>query len=605
MDFLPTSKKEMDELGWDAPDVILFTGDAYIDHPAFGAAVVGRVLEAVGLHVAVVPQPNWQDDLRDFRKFGRPRLFFAVTSGNMDSMVNHYTANKRRRSDDAYTPGGQCGKRPDRALTVYGRILKELYPDVPLVVGGIEASMRRLTHYDYWNDMLMPSVLADCGADLLFYGMAEKSLAMFAQLAMQGVAPQSLRNIPQTAFLIPAGIPYATDRSWTDAELHPHEACLRDKRKFAENFVRIETESNRMAAAKLIQRIGGQMVVVNPPWPPLTESEMDRFHAYPFTRLPHPRYRTKGAIPAYGMIRHSVTAHRGCFGGCAFCAISAHQGKFIASRSPESVMQEVDAVTRMPDFRGTLTDIGGPSANMYRMQGRRPEQCRKCGRPSCIFPAVCANMNTDHALLSELYRRARQHPAVKNVFIGSGIRYDLPMHPSGNADIDRHNADYLRELITRHTSGRLKVAPEHTSARVLSLMRKPAFALFQKFRQIFMKIAADAGLNLQIIPYFISSHPGCTNEDMAELAAETKAMNFHLEQVQDFTPTPMTLSAVMFYTGLDPYTMTKIHVARTAAEKLGQRKYFFWYKKEEQPQIRAELARLKRPDLLQKLFGKH
>ncbi|MEN6454327.1 MAG: YgiQ family radical SAM protein [Prolixibacteraceae bacterium] len=602
-DWLPTTSKEVEERGWDELDVILFTGDAYVDHPSFGAAVIGRVLEAEGLRVAVVPQPNWQDDLRDFKKLGVPRLFFAVTSGNMDSMVNHYTANKRRRSADAYTSGGQTDKRPDYALTVYCRILKKLYPEVPLIAGGIEASLRRVTHYDYWSDELRPSVLKDCQADLIFYGMGEKSLIDFTRLVQRGVDPLGLTNIPQTAFLRALNQEYSTQKKWNTIELYSHEDCLQDKKKFAKNFMHIEEESNKAEANKIIQRIGDQQVVVNPPWPPLSEKEIDHFHDYPFTRLPHPRYRNKGSIPAYEMIRHSINTHRGCFGGCTFCTISAHQGKFIASRSQKSILKEVEQVTQMPDFKGYISDLGGPSANMYQMKGIHEEICLKCKRPSCIFPNVCKNLNTDHQPMLDLYREVRRNPKVKKAFIGSGIRYDMILNRTSDEQVNKNNMTYLREVIKFHVSGRLKVAPEHTSDQVLNVMRKPSFSLFYKLNKVFREINKQEGLNQQLIPYFISSHPGCRNEDMANLAAETKKLDFKLEQVQDFTPTPMTLATVIYYTGFHPYTMEEIFTAKSKKEKLSQRKYFFWYKREYQQQIKEELTRLNRKDLLNEILG--
>jgi uncharacterized radical SAM protein YgiQ len=604
VNWLPTSKKEVEERGWNKPDVILFTGDAYVDHPSFGAAVIGRVLEAEGLRVAIVPQPNWQDDLRDFKKLGVPRLFFAVTAGNMDSMVNHYTANKRKRSADAYTPGGQTDKRPDYALTVYCRILKQLYPEVPLIAGGIEASLRRVTHYDYWKDELRPSVLKDCRADLLFYGMGEKSLTEYARLVQKGVDPRKLTTIPQTAFLVSSGEEYASQKKWNTVELYSHEECLQDKKKFAKNFMHIEEESNKAEANKIIQRIGDRMVVVNPPWPPLTEKEIDRFHDYPFTRLPHPRYRNKGTIPAYEMIRHSINIHRGCFGGCTFCTISAHQGKFIASRSRKSILKEVEQVTQMPGFKGYISDLGGPSANMYQMKGIHEEICLKCKRSSCIFPTVCKNLNTDHQPMLDLYREVRKHPKVKKAFIGSGIRYDMILNKTNDEQVNKNNMNYLREVIKYHVSGRLKVAPEHTSDEVLRIMRKPSFSLFYKLNKVFQEINRQEGLNQQLVPYFISSHPGCRNEDMANLAAETKKLDFKLEQVQDFTPTPMTLATVIFYTGFHPYTMEEVFTAKTKKEKLSQHKYFFWYKREYQQQIREELLRLNRKDLLTKILDR-
>jgi uncharacterized radical SAM protein YgiQ len=600
---LPTTNKEVELKGWDSLDVILFTGDAYVDHPSFGVAVIGRILEAEGLRVAIVPQPNWQDDLRDFRKLGKPNLYFAVTGGNMDSMVNHYTANKRRRSNDAYTPGGRQGQRPDYATTVYCNILKNLYPEVPLIIGGIEASLRRVTHYDYWSDRLKPSILVDSKADMLFYGMGEKSILEYTRLIQRGIDPKKLTNIPQTAFLTEKDAQQLTNKKWSSIRLYSYEECLEDKKKYAKNFMHIEEESNKVEANVLIQEIGDQQVIVNPPWPPLEEKEIDRFYDLPFTRLPHPRYKNKEEIPAYNMIRHSVNIHRGCFGGCTFCTISAHQGKFIASRSEESVMKEIDKLVLMPDFKGYISDLGGPSANMYKMKGIHEEICRKCKRPSCVFPDVCKNLNIDHKPMLDLYRKVRQHPDVKKAFIGSGIRYDMILKETSDPKVNKNNMEYLREVIKYHVSGRLKVAPEHTSDQVLDLMRKPSFKLFYKLNKVFQEINKEEGLNQQLIPYFISSHPGCENVDMANLAVETKKLDFKLEQVQDFTPTPMTLATVIYYTGYHPYTMQKVFTAKSQKEKLAQRKYFFWYQREYHQEIKNELTRLNRKDLLDGLFS--
>lgn len=601
-EWLPASVKELKERGWSQPDVILFSGDAYVDHPAFGTAVIGRVLEAEGLKVAIVPQPNWRDDLRDFRKLGPPRLFFGVTAGNMDSMVNHYTAGGRKRSDDAYTPGGRAGQRPDYAVKVYSRIVRKLFPEVPLVIGGIEASLRRLTHYDYWSDKLMPSILLDSGADLLFYGMAERSMVDFARLLDRGVPAGNLTTIPQTAFLVPAEQNYATLKAWDQWELFSHEECLADRKKFALNFRHIEEESNKGNARKLIQKTGNARVVVNPPWPVLKDGEIDRYYDLPYTRLPHPRYKNKGAIPAFQMIRHSVNIHRGCFGGCAFCTISAHQGKFISSRSERSILEEVEKIRQMPDFKGYLSDLGGPSANMYRMKGIDEAVCGKCKRPSCIYPAICKNLDTSHKPLLELYAKVRNLPGVKKAFVGSGIRYDLILQSRDDQATDRINLQYFRELITHHVSGRLKVAPEHTSEQVLKLMRKPSFCQFEALNREFNRMNTEEKLNQQLIPYFISSHPGSRPEDMAELAVKTKGLHFKLEQVQDFTPTPMTLSTVIYYSGYHPYTLEKVFTPKSPRAKREQRKFFFWYKREYRESIIQELKEMGRYDLIKQLF---
>lgn len=599
-EWLPTSRKEMEMRQWEYVDIVFFTGDAYIDHPSFGAAVLGRVLEAEGYRVAIVPQPNWRDDLRDFRKMGRPRLFFAVTAGAMDSMVNHYTANKRLRSDDAYTPGGRHGMRPDYPTIVYTKILKELYPDVPVVIGGIEASMRRVTHYDYWQDKLLPPILASCPADLLIYGMGERPIVEVARRLAAGGSTDSLCDIPQTATYISDGkAPHPNEE---DVILASHEECLRDKRKQASNFKMVEEESNAYRAHYLWQACGKGVVRINPPYPPMTTEELDAVYDLPYTRMPHPRYKGK-TIPAYEMIRHSVCLHRGCFGGCAFCTISAHQGKFISSRSQASILREVKAVSQMPDFKGYISDLGGPSANMYGMHGEREELCHRCRRASCLFPAVCPNLVTDHRPLTELYRKADSLPGIKKTFVGSGVRYDLILHRHKDPAIADSGREYAEELVARHVSGRLKVAPEHTSDEVLRYMRKPSFELFYSFNTLFGKINRREGLPQQLIPYFISSHPGCTEEAMAELAVATKHLHFHLEQVQDFTPTPMTLATEMYYTGIDPYSGERVYTARTAEQKLNQRKYFFWYKHEYEDDIRRSLIRLHRKDLIKALYG--
>ena len=593
-DWLPTTKKEVELRGWDELDVILFSGDAYVDHPSFGAAVIGRILEAEGLRVAIVPQPNWRDDLRDFKKLGRPRLFFGVSAGCMDSMVNKYTANKRLRSDDAYTPDARPDMRPEYPSIVYTQILKKLYPDVPVILGGIEASMRRLTHYDYWQDRVRPSILVDSGADALTYGMGEKPIVELVKRLNQ---QQSIFDIPQLAYLTKEVIPQEGD-----IILFPHEECLKDKKKQAANFRHIEEESNKYAASRILQTIGKQTVVVNPPYPPLTEAELDCSFDLPYTRLPHPKYKGK-RIPAYDMIKFSVNIHRGCFGGCAFCTISAHQGKFIVSRSKESILKEVKAVMGLPDFKGYLSDLGGPSANMYKMRGNDENICKKCKRPSCIHPKVCPNLNTDHGPLLDIYHAVDSLPGIKKSFIGSGVRYDLLLHQSKDAGTNKNTQEYTRELIARHVSGRLKVAPEHTSERVLNIMRKPPFSQFGEFKKIFDRINREEGLRQQLIPYFISSHPGCKEEDMAELAVITKRLDFHLEQVQDFTPTPMTVATEAWYTGFHPYTLEPVFSAKTQREKLAQRQFFFWYKPEERRNIINELRRIGRQDLIDKLYG--
>ena len=600
-DFLPTTRKEMELRGWEEADVILFSADAYVDHPSFGAAVIGRTLEAAGYRVAIVPQPDWHGDYRDFKKLGRPRLFFGIAPGCMDSMVNKYTANRRLRSEDAYSPDGRHDMRPEYPTIVYSKILRQLYPDVPIVLGGIEASMRRLTHYDYWQDSLRKCILCDSGADIIIYGMGEKPIVELCRQMDDGTSIEQIKDIPQTVYMarkedIPGGI---TD---TDVVLNSHETCLLDKKAQAENFRHIEEESNRMHARRLLQQVDNSFVVVNPPYPPMTTEELDASFDLPYTRVPHPKYKNK-RIPAYEMIKFSVNIHRGCFGGCAFCTISAHQGKFITCRSKESILKEVKQVMAMPDFKGYLSDLGGPSANMYGMAGRNRNVCEKCKRPSCINPQICPNLNTDHRPLLDIYHAVDALPGIKKSFIGSGVRYDLLLHKSKDEEIDKAAAEYTRELICLHVSGRLKVAPEHTCDNVLRLMRKPSFSQFHEFKRIFDRINREEGLNQQIIPYFISSHPGCCEEDMAELAVITKRLDFHLEQVQDFTPTPMTVSTETWYTGYDPYTLQPVFSAKTQKEKLAQRQYFFWYKPEERRNIESSLRRIGRPDLIRELWS--
>ncbi len=592
--FLPITLDEVKRLGWEQVDVVLVTGDAYIDHPAFGTAVIGRTLEAAGYHVAIIPQPNWRDDLRDFRKFGAPRLFFGVTSGAMDSMVNHYTAARRLRHDDAYTPGGEAGFRPDRATYVYSRILKQLYPDVPVIMAGIEASMRRLTHYDYWDNKLFPSILVDTPADLLNYGMGERTTLKIAHLLDEGYGVESLRQLPQVAYCC-KDIEDLKDKDII--ELHSFEECQKSKRCEAENYHIIDRESNKIECATLVQQHSDTYVVVNPPEPPMSTDDIDASFDLPYLRLPHPKYKKRGAIPAFDMIRWSVNTHRGCFGGCSFCTISAHQGKQIASRSERSILAEVERITEDPEFHGTLSDLGGPSANMWHMKGVNPELCKRCSRYSCSMPTMCPNLDSDHKPMMDLMRKVSSHPKVKHLYIGSGIRCDLFQEERNNG-----GWEYFRQVVVHHTSGRLKVAPEHTSSQVLELMRKPSFELFKETKRRFNDICRQAGLRYQLIPYFISSHPGCRLSDMAELAIQMKRMGYRLEQVQDFTPTPMTLSTEMYYTGIDPTTMKPVYVATSPDDKADQRRLFLFYKPELQRDIIASLRRTGNERYISTLF---
>ena len=599
LDWLPITKKETDLRKWDEVDVVIITGDAYVDHPAFGAAVIGRVLEHHGYKVALIPQPNWRDDLRDFKKFGRPRLFFGISAGAMDSMVNHYTANKRLRSNDAYTPGGEAGFRPDYATITYSNILKKLYPDVPVIIGGIEASLRRVTHYDYWDDELKRPILIDSKADLGVYGMGELGIVEIAKALEEGKKIEDITNIPQTFFLKKKS--QKVNSEWSDLRLASHEECLKDKKTYASNFKHVEIESNKKKANRLLQDVGDYTLYINPPYPTMTEDQIDASFDLPYTRLPHPKYAKRGVIPAYEMIRHSVNIHRGCFGGCAFCTISAHQGKFVASRSKASIMKEVKQVTEMEDFKGYISDLGGPSANMYRMKGKDESLCEKCIRPTCIQPNICKNLDTNHHPLIELYKEVDKIPAVKKATIGSGIRYDLFLtneDPSGKLGYD----EYFEQLMKRHVSGRLKVAPEHSSDEVLKLMRKPSFNLFVKLKKKFDKVNEKYRLNQQLIPYFISSHPACTLTDMAELAVKTKELGYKLEQVQDFTPTPMTLATEIYYSGYDPYSLKPIFVAKTKQEKLDQQRFFFWYKPENRQYVKNALRKIGKALWIDKLF---
>lgn len=624
-DWLPCTRKELTLRGWDQPDIVLFSGDAYVDHPSFGVAVIGRVLEAAGFRVAIVPQPDWHGDFRDFKRLGRPRLWFGISPGCMDSMVNKYTAARRLRSEDAYSPDGRHDLRPEYPTIVYTKILKRLYPDVPVVLGGIEASLRRLTHYDYWKDAFKPGILYESGADLIVYGMGEKGVVDLSSSLLDAITSYdedlsydengvacigvkvfgkivSQRNLPQTVRMYKRkeDIPFGINDN--DIVLHSHNVCVHNMRAQAENFKHIEEESNKWTAKRLIQETNGCYMVVNPQYPPLEQEELDSYYNLPYTRLPHPKYKGK-RIPAFDMIKHSVTLHRGCFGGCAFCTISAHQGKFIINRSKESILHEVRRITEMPDFKGTITDLGGPSANMYGMRGKNLNACKKCVRPSCVHPKICPNLNTNHGPLLEIYRAVSALPGVRHCYIGSGVRYDLLLHKTNDEKVNNINKEYTRELITKHVSGRLKVAPEHTSPRVLMLMRKPPFEQFRQFKKTFDEINRAEGLNQQIIPYFISSHPGCAEEDMAELAVLTKELDFELEQVQDFTPTPMTVSTETWATGYHPYTLERVYSAKSQEEKHAQHMFFFWYKREEQASIRYELRKIGRYDLADRLFG--
>jgi uncharacterized radical SAM protein YgiQ len=600
--WLPITKEEIKFRGWDDVDVIIITGDAYIDHPSYGSSVIGRLIESRGYRVAMVPQPNWQDDLRDFKKMGPPRLFFAVTSGSMDSMVKHYTAAKRLRSNDAYSTGGQTGLRPDYAVIVYSHILKKLYPDVPVIIGGLEASLRRSTHYDYWSDSLKAPIICESKADLLIYGMGEQPVLQLLKLMDRKLPFKSINTIPQTVIVRgERGIP--KNKHWEDITLHSHEDCLADKDKFADNFIQLEKAANSSALVRLVQRVKDKYVIINPRFNKESTALLDKIYGLPYTRLPHPKYKKKGPIAAYDMIRHSVTLHRGCFGGCAFCAIAAHQGKHISSRSEKSIIAEVKFISGMDDFRGYISDLGGPSANMYHMTGRDERICGRCSRPSCVYPSICGNLDYDHRPLMRIYDKAEAVNGVKKCIVSSGIRYDLLVGTGQSSDEKYGLSDYTRRVILKNVSGRLKVAPEHSSGFVLSIMRKPSFGLFKKFKKVFDKISVEKNLNQRIVPYLISSHPGSSPEDMAQLAYDTKCLGFKLEQVQDYTPTPMTLSSTIYYTGKDPYTGKRLYTAKNKKERAEQRLFFFWYKREHKRKIIDMLKKIDRKELIEKLYG--
>jgi len=601
-EWLPMSLKEANKRGWEEFDIILISGDAYVDHPAFGTAVIGRIIEDEGLKVGIVAQPNWKDDLRDFKKLGKPKLFFGITAGCMDSMVNHYTANKRLRSTDAYTPKGEAGFRPDYATSVYSKILKELFPDTPVLLGGIEASLRRVSHYDYWRDELMPSILVDSKADALVYGMGDQPLREILRLLKKGVPFEHIKTIKQVAFLQDQSIPLPKVKNWETVSLASHEDCLTDKKKFAANFKIVEVESNKWQANRITQHVEEYTLIINPPYKTMSEKEIDTSFDLPYTREPHPKYKKRGNIPAYDMIKFSINMHRGCFGGCSFCTISAHQGKFIASRSEKSILKELEEVVELPEFKGYISDLGGPSANMYKMKGKDESICERCVSPSCIHPVICNNLDTSHKQMTQLYRKVDEHQKVKKAFVGSGIRYDLLVDEFNKNNEDGNHDEYIEQVVTRHVSGRLKVAPEHTSDQTLKVMRKPSFKYFHKFKEKYDKISEKHQLNQQLVPYFISSHPGCDDIDMANLAAETKDMGFQLEQVQDFTPTPMTVATVIYYTGLHPYTLKPVKTVKTRKEKQDQNRFFFWYKKENRAWIKQKLENANRKDLLNKLI---
>jgi uncharacterized radical SAM protein YgiQ len=587
--FLPTSREEMRERGWDALDVLLVVGDAYVDHPSFGTAVIGRVLEAQGLRVGVVAQPDWRTP-DDVARLGRPRLFVGVASGAMDSMVNHYTAHKRPRSDDAYTPGGAAGRRPDRAATVYARLARDAFGDaVPIVAGGVEASLRRLAHYDYWDDRVLPSFAATSAADLVVYGQGERPILEIARRLASGEDACGLVDVPGTAF-VPKELSLADlgARARGVLELPSYEEVARDKLAFA-NFSRLyHLEHNGANARVMTQRHGqgaaAKVVVVNEPAAPLTTDELDAICELPFLRDAHPSYG--GAhIPALEQIRWSIQILRGCSAGCSFCCITEHQGREITSRSEASILREMRRIADRPDFKGTITDLGGATANMWQMYCSDEEAHRLCKRLSCVYPTVCKFWKSDHGPLVQLYRKAREVKGVKHVFVGSGVRYDLAHHDEQNGQA------YLKELISHHVSGQLKVAPEHAAPDVLKTMKKPGIEEFERFRGEFQRYTREAGKEQYLVPYFISSHPGCSLKDAVELYEYLAANGWRPQQVQDFTPTPMTLASDMHWSGYHPMTMKPVHVVRDMHEKRMQKALLRWADPAQRPLVEEALRR--------------
>jgi uncharacterized radical SAM protein YgiQ len=578
---LPMSVAEMQERGWDEADVVFVTGDAYIDHPSFAMAILGRVLEAAGYRVGIVSQPDWKS-CADWRRFGKPRLFFAMSAGNMDSMINHYTANKKVRNDDAYSPGGRIGLRPDRATLSYCQRAREAYPGVPVIAGGVEASLRRLAHYDYWSDKVRRTILLDCKADLVVFGMGEESIVEIANRLKEGQTVKDLRDMRGVAYAMGA-----SEKPPEDALVLPSfEEVSRDKPAFAEATKMIHNETNPYNARRLVQWHDRQAVVANPPPLPISEAAMDKIYGLPYTRRPHPSYREP--IPAFDMIKDSVTLMRGCFGGCTFCSITTHQGRIIQSRSQDSVLTEIREMAADPKFKGTISDIGGPTANMYQMRCSRPDVEAVCRRQSCVHPTICKLLGTDHGPLVQLMREAREVPGIKKVLVASGIRMDLA----------RRSPEYMHELAEHHVGGLLKVAPEHTDAEVLMRMRKPANDDFEKFSDQFKRLSKQAGKKQYIVPYFIASHPASDLNAMIDLAVFLKRSGYRPDQVQDFIPAPFDVATAMYYTGIDPFTKKPVYIARQLRERKLQRALLQFFKPENYFEVRRALEETGRQDLI-------
>jgi uncharacterized radical SAM protein YgiQ len=582
---LPMSRAEMLDRGWDEVDVVFVTGDAYVDHPSFAMALLGRLLESEGFRVAIVSQPDWRN-CHAWRTFGRPRLFFAISAGNMDSMINHYTANRKVRNDDAYSPGGAIGRRPDRATLAYCQRAREAYRGVPVIAGGVEASLRRLAHYDYWSDKVRRSIIMDCKADLLVYGMGERGIVEIAQRFAAGQGVRQMRDMRGVAYRLGAS-ETPPDSAHETITLPSYEQASADKWAFAEMTRISHNETNPHNARRLLQYHDRECLVANPPALPLAQEEMDHAYGLPFTRKPHPGYG-QAKIPAYEVVKDSVQIMRGCFGGCTFCSITAHEGRIIQSRSRESILGEIRQMTADPDFKGVVSDIGGPTANMYQMRCARPEVEAKCRRLSCVHPTVCKLLGTDHGPLITLMKAARDEPGVKKVLVASGIRMDLA----------RRSPEYMRELATHHVGGHLKVAPEHTDPDVLSIMKKPGIDDFSQLDSEFKKASESAGKKQYLVPYFIASHPGSSLDSMIDLALFLKRNHYQPDQVQDFIPSPFDIAACMYHTGLDPFTKKPVYIAKHLRDRKLQRALMQFFQPENYFDVRRALEQAGRRDLI-------
>jgi uncharacterized radical SAM protein YgiQ len=589
--FLPTTPEEVRRRGWDELDIVFVSGDAYVDHPSFAAALLGRTLESAGFRVAILPQPDWRS-VDAWRALGRPRLFYAVSAGNMDSMINHYTANKKRRNEDAYSPGGKIELRPDRATNVYAQRCREAFAGVPVVIGGVEASLRRIAHFDYWSEQVRPSILVTSKADLLGFGMGERVILDIAERLQAGAGLAELRDLRGVAYLLGRTETLPDHRCGSDGdeaaaiELPSYEQVVAEPRAFADMTRMLHHETNPLNGRRLVQRHGDRTLVVNPPALALDEREMDRVYGLGYTRRPHPRYTEK--IPAFEMIRDSVTIMRGCFGGCTFCSITMHQGRAIQSRSEGSILREVESMARDPEFKGTISDLGGPTANMYRMRCTKPDVEAKCRRLSCVHPTVCKLLGTDHAPTIALMRKARAVPGVKRVHVSSGVRMDLAAK----------SPEYLEELARHHVGGHLKVAPEHVSEKVLGLMKKPVTSSFDEFAAGFAAASKRAGKEQYLVPYFIASHPGSGLAEMIELALFLKQRGYRPRQVQDFIPAPMDIATCMYWTGLDPLTMKPVETVRKLRDRETQRALMQYFKPENWFTVRRALLEAGRADLI-------